>query len=104
MAGLPVQPVDGGILLAVRLAPRAGRDAADRIVHDAEGRPLLQLRIAAPAVDGAANAALIAFVAKALRVRKADVAIRSGQASRIKRLAVAGDPDALIRAVAALIA
>lgn len=99
-ADLPVQRSADGVLLALRLTPRAARDAVDGIVRDADGRPLLQLRIAAPPVEGAANAALIAFVAKWLGVRKGDVTIRSGETARIKRLKIVGDADALIERIA----
>jgi uncharacterized protein YggU (UPF0235/DUF167 family) len=41
-------------------------------------------------VDGAANAALVAFLAKALGVAKRDVVIEQGDTSRSKRLRVTG--------------
>ncbi len=62
---------------------------------DAEGRQALRLRIAAPPVEGAANKALTAFVAKSLDLRKTDVSIRSGQTSRIKMLHLAGEPEVI---------
>lgn len=93
----PYAPVPGGVVLNVRLTPRARRDAIDRVCPDSDGRPLLQLRIAAPPVEGAANAALIAFVAKAIGLRKADVTIKSGELSRVKRLILAGDPETIMK-------
>lgn len=83
-------------MLAVRLTPRAGRNGVDRIVRDAEGRPSLQLRLAAPPVDGAANKALIAYLAEQLGLRKADVEIVSGQTARQKVLQLSGDVEAII--------
>ena len=80
-----------GLTLAVRLTPRASRTGLDGIRTEADGRPLLGLRVAAPPVEGAANAALIAFVAGSLRLRKAEVTVVSGATSRIKRLHLAGD-------------
>jgi uncharacterized protein (TIGR00251 family) len=80
-----------GVRLTVRLTPRASRDAVDGIVQGADGRPALQIRLNAPPVDGAANQALIAFLADALRLRKADIVIRSGQSSRLKVLHLIGD-------------
>ena len=67
-----------------------------RIAAPAEGRPLLKLRLVAPPVEGAANDALIAYLAKALSLRKADIAIRSGETSRVKILHLAGDSRAIL--------
>ena len=50
----------------------------------------LKIRVQAPPVEGAANEALIAFLAKALAVRRGDVEIVSGTQSREKRVAVEG--------------
>ena len=61
-----------------------------------DGRPALQLRLAAAPVDGAANKALIALLAEALALRKVDIAIRSGATSRLKILTLAGDSAAII--------
>jgi len=54
--------------------------------HD--GRPKLQLK--APPVDGAANRALIAFIADWLDLPKSKVSLLSGQQSRMKRLIIEG--------------
>ena len=95
--GKPYAADKGGVRLAVRLTPRASRNGLDGIVQDADGRPALQLRLAAPPVEGAANAALIAFLADALDLRKSDIAIRSGKTGRLKILHLSGD-EAAIRA------
>jgi uncharacterized protein (TIGR00251 family) len=55
----------------------------------------LKLRIAAPALDGRANDALIAFVAEKLGVPKARVAVVRGERSRDKVVAVSGECDPL---------
>jgi uncharacterized protein (TIGR00251 family) len=59
----------------------------------------LKIRIAAPALDGRANDALIAFVTEALRVPRRDVSLVSGERSRDKLIAVAGgcEPGLLLR-------
>jgi uncharacterized protein (TIGR00251 family) len=89
------------VRLAVRLTPRAARTGLDGIVQGADGRAALQVRVAAPPVEGAANAALLELVAGALRLRKSDVAIRSGERGRSKLLELSGDPDALLARLAA---
>jgi uncharacterized protein YggU (UPF0235/DUF167 family) len=64
---------------------------------------LLQLRLAAPPVDGAANAVLIAFLAAALNLRKAAVTIAAGEAARIKQIHLAADPEEVVGRLAGLI-
>jgi uncharacterized protein (TIGR00251 family) len=93
----PYIAVDGGVRLALRLTPRASRNGVDGIVEDTEGRPLLKLRLVAPPVEGAANEALIAFLAKTLSLRKADITIRSGETSRVKILHLAGGSSAILQ-------
>lgn len=93
----PYAATQGGVRLAVRLTPRASRNGVDGITADAEGRPVLKLRLVAPPVEGAANEALVAFLAKTLSMRKADIAIRSGETSRVKILHLAGDSAATLQ-------
>ena len=93
----PWRAAPGGILIAVRVTPRGGRDAfgAGTEAHFAA-------RLAAAPVEGAANAALVALVAKAFGVAKRDVALIAGQTARLKRLQVAGDPTMLAERAASL--
>lgn len=92
-----------GMRLAVRLTPKADRTAFGRVVVGADGRAVLGLRVAAPPVEGAANAALVAFLAKSLGLRKADVTILSGATSRLKLLHLAGDGAGLAARLTALL-
>lgn len=78
------------VTLAVRLTPRGGRDAAEGWAYDADGRPYLKVRVASPPVDGAANAALTAFLAKALQVPRSAVRLTAGETARLKRLELDG--------------
>ena len=57
---------------------------------DADGRAYLKVRVASPPVDGAANAALVAFIAKTLRVPRSAVRLASGETARLKRLELQG--------------
>jgi len=92
----PYAATENGVRLALRLTPRASRNSVDGVAEDAEGRPVLRLRLVAPPVEGAANKALIAFLAKTLSLRKADITIRSGETSRVKILHLAGDSAAIL--------
>jgi uncharacterized protein (TIGR00251 family) len=86
-----------GLEIAVRVTTRASCDAfaAGTDEHFAA-------RLAAPPVEGAANAALIPLVAKAFGVPKRAVTLISGDTARHKRLAIAGDADALAKIAASL--
>ena len=75
----------GGAVLELHVQPRASRT---RVVGEHDGR--LKLQLAAPPVDGEANAALLAFLADALGVKRADVALLAGETGRRKRVRVAG--------------
>ena len=82
--------------LAVRLTPRGGRDAIDGWASGADGRPYLKARVAAPPVEGEANAALTVLLAKTLGVSKSAVRIAAGQTGRLKSVEIEGlDADAL---------
>ncbi len=88
-----------GIRLRVRLTPRGGRDRIGGFGPDAAGERVLRVRVAAAPVDGAANAALVRLLSKALGVPKYGVTIVSGATSRDKTVAVAGDPAELAKRI-----
>ena len=81
-----------GIVLAVRVTPRSSREVLRPGPQDC-----FAARINAPPVDGAANAAVVALIAKAFGVPKRDVTIISGETARMKRVAIDGEPQALAR-------
>lgn len=85
-----VLPAGDGWQLLVHAQPGAKKSAFGDL-HD--GR--LRVRLAAPAVDGKANKALLAFVAGALGLKNAQVLLVSGETARRKRLLVVADlePD-----------
>ena len=93
----------GGVLLFVRATPRASRSLVAGVGADADGRPVLQLRIAAPPAEGAANSALIDLLSSALQVRKRDVTLQSGATGRAKQVMVNGDAAVLVARLEALI-
>ena len=72
------------VRFALRLTPRAGRDAVDGV--DVEGR--LRVRVAAPPVDGAANESLIRLLARELGLAPSAVRLESGAGSRQKLVSV----------------
>lgn len=77
------------VRIDVYVQPRASKSSAVGL-HDG----LIKIRLAAPPVDGAANAELVRFVAERLGVSKSKVKIVSGETSRRKRLEIDGVDDA----------
>jgi uncharacterized protein (TIGR00251 family) len=80
-----VQATPEGVSLFVKVIPRAG---TTRVAGIREGR--LLVRLAAAPVEGAANDAIIAFVAKSLDVPRRSVTLAAGLSSRNKHVKVAG--------------
>jgi len=75
----------GKLVLTLHIQPGAKKTEVAGEHGDA-----LKLRLAAPPVDGKANAALIAFLADQLAVPKQSVVLKSGQTSRRKVIEVDG--------------
>ena len=100
VAGSPlsVRETATGAAFRVRVVPRAARSGIAGIQDDA-----LRLRITAPPVEGKANEACIRLLADVLGVKRGQVTIIAGHASRTKTVAVTGVPTArLISRIAAL--
>jgi uncharacterized protein len=74
-----------GSVLSIMVVPRAARSSIEQL---ADG--VIQVRVAAPPVDGAANAALLRFLADVLDVPRSRLEIISGASSRRKRITVSG--------------
>lgn len=91
-----------GISIALRVTPRGGRDSVDGIEILSDGRCVLKVRVRAVADGGEANRAVTELLAKALGVPKAKVRLLSGATSRLKQVAVDGDPATLGEALRAL--
>jgi uncharacterized protein (TIGR00251 family) len=92
MSGWPIVESDGGVTFAVRVIPRSSRDEIVGAQGDA-----LKIKLTAPPVEGAANTALIEFLAKALGVRRGAVSIVRGAGSRNKLVRVQGVTPARVR-------
>src|SRR5712675_2891683 len=84
-----------GISVALRVTPRGGRDDIDGLETLANGRTVVKVRVRAIADGGEANRAVTELLAKALRVPKGKVRVLSGATSRLKQIAVDGDPKTL---------
>ena len=85
MSPVTVDTRTSGVRFRVRLQPRASRNEIVGLVDGA-----LRVRLHAPPVDGAANDALVAFLADRLSVPRRGVRIVSGASSRMKTIEVDG--------------
>jgi uncharacterized protein (TIGR00251 family) len=84
-----------GLLLAVRVTPKGGRDAIEGVMTLADGSCALKMRVRAAPSAGEANAAMIALLARALGVPPRSVDLVAGASGRIKRVRIAGAAQAL---------
>jgi uncharacterized protein (TIGR00251 family) len=80
-----IRQTTAGVELAVRVIPRARRTEAVGVRDGA-----LLVRLTAPPVDGAANTALVTFLASTLGVPSRAIQLLSGERGRQKRLLIAG--------------
>ena len=82
---IPVHDVPNGASFAVKVHPRAKKNAITGELGDA-----LKVSLTTPPVEGRANEACIEFFSKLLKVPRSSVTIASGQSSRNKVIRVAG--------------
>lgn len=93
--GWMAQAGDGSVVLMLHIQPGARKTEVAGLHGDA-----LKIRLAAPPVDGKANAALLAFLAKACSVPKSAVSLLSGETSRSKRVRIVGAEVSVLEALA----
>lgn len=91
---LHVTEADGAITFDVQVVPRASRDRLGPVHGDR-----LKVQLTAPPVEGAANAALVALLARALGRARGDVTIVRGQTGRKKTVRVAGATRAALQSL-----
>lgn len=76
-------------MLSVRAAPGARQPGFDGAVGGPNGRVFLKVKLRAKAEDGAANAELLALVAKAAGRPRSSVSLESGMSARFKTIRIA---------------
>ena len=82
---IPIRDTDRGATFAIRVQPRASRNAVAGEMGDA-----LKLALTAPTVEGKANEACVEFLANLLKVPRSSVTIASGESSRNKVIRITG--------------
>jgi uncharacterized protein len=90
-----VHEAGGRVRFSVRVQPRASRSEIAGVYGDA-----LKVRLSAPPVDGAANDALIEFLAHVFAVGRRDVRILAGEISRSKIVEIEGITERTLHDVA----
>jgi len=93
-----------GLSIALRVTPRGGRDAIDGLETLANGKSVIKVRVRALAEGGEANRAVSELLAKAFGVPKRNVRLLAGATSRVKQIAVDGDPKRLGETLRKLVA
>ncbi len=84
-SGTFLRAQSGGVLLSVKLQPRAAQNEIGALLGDE-----LKIKVSAPPVDAAANQALIEFLAEKLGCSRSQVEILRGHKSRHKVLKLHG--------------
>ena len=92
----PFKPVADGVRVAVRLTPKASRNAIAGIAPSGEGEAVLKVMVTAVPEAGRANEALIKLLAKQWGVAKSSISLVAGATDRNKILHVAGDAGDLM--------
>ena len=90
---IPIKDTSAGATFAVRVQPRARKNALIGEMGEA-----LKLALTAPPVEGKANAACVAFLAELLDVPRSSITIAAGETSRNKIIRVAGLSAAQVEA------
>jgi uncharacterized protein len=83
------------MLVTMRLTPKGGRDSIDGLETLSDGNVVLKARVRAAPHEGAANDALCRLLAKAVGVPPGRVEIAGGATSRVKRVKIVGEAQAL---------
>jgi uncharacterized protein len=91
-----------GVVVVCRLTPKGGRDAIDGVARLSDGTSVLLARVRSAPENGRANEALCALLAAKLDAPLSRIRVSAGAKSRVKQVAVTGDPGALIARLKAL--
>lgn len=89
--------------MRVQVTPKARAERLTGVVADGK-QPRLRISVSAPPHDGAANAAVIALLARALRLPKSSLSIVAGAGHREKTIAILGDGAAIAAGIDARVA
>lgn len=95
MTSAPWRIVTDGVVLSVRVTPKAGRDRVNGLTTLADGGLAIRATVTAAPENGKANAALMRLLAKTWRLPRSAFAVTGGATGRLKRVTITGDGQAL---------
>jgi hypothetical protein len=98
-SALPWRVDADGVVVAMRLTPRADRDAIHGVGRSSDGGPVLLARVRAVPEAGRANEAARRLLAKVADVPASAVALTAGATARLKTFRIAGEPGAIAAAI-----
>ena len=96
------QPQADGVRLALRVTPKASRNAIAGLADTADGGQVLKVSVTTVPENGKANEAVIKLLAKACKLPKSSLNVVAGATDRNKIIHVAGDPVDLMGRLTAL--
>ncbi len=99
----PIDAVSDGVRLALRVTPKASRNAISGLADTASGGKALKVMVTAVPENGKANEAVVKLLAKAWKLPKTSLTVVAGATDRNKIVHVAGDPAELMRRLTALL-
>jgi uncharacterized protein len=102
--GEPWRATSDGLAIHCRLTPKGGRDAIDGVATLSDGQCVLMARVRSAPQGGEANDALCALIAGWLGAPASHARLVVGTKSRLKQVAISGDPATLIGRLEALLA
>ena len=103
MSRVPWSVRDDGLLVEIRLTPRAAMDRIEGIETLADGLSVLKARVRAVPENGLANEALLKILAKTLGLPASRARLLSGDKARRKSVLLAGDPQELASRLRAML-
>jgi uncharacterized protein (TIGR00251 family) len=87
-----IQTIESGVLINLRVVPRASKDEIAGVHGDA-----LKIRLRVPPVEGKANRHLMKLLAASLDIARNSISIVSGEKSRNKRVLVTGMDERAVK-------
>jgi len=93
------EPIPGGLRLRLRVQPKSRREGPQGVVALPEGGLALKFGVGAAPEDGKANAAIIALLARRLKVAKAAISVAAGAKDRRKLVDIQGPSETLAAAL-----
>ena len=103
MPGQPWSLRPDGLVVEVRLTPRAAMDRIDGVETRSDGLPILKARVRAVPEKGRANEAILKLLAKTLGLPTSRARLLAGDTARRKSVLLEGDPQALAQSLMAVL-